>query len=440
MSLSRLLKTRSLRFWTGFSLAIAILPLALSAIGGFFLLHHGVIAGFKDVAYRHHEQIGPTQRLRLSILESISPVDEYVDGAGATRPLMYREMRKRIETEFAALSEALRGEPEAQDLVRRAREDWSKADHDGAALISKSGIEVGPEVLAQVEQFHADVASAVDKLSAVYQRVSQDIDKDHAVALLAYERAIWLGGIAAGLSVWMAIFGIIIIGRIISSSVDRLVDGASRFAEGDRTHRIDVAVPPELHRVTEEFNRMAGRVHQSEEVLADLAHRDALTRLLNRRAYDEALDEMLARVQRFGEEGAVIALDIDHFKKIKDTYGHAAGDEVLQGIAEVMVSEVRPTDKVFRIGGEEFAVLLASADLAKTAERIREAIKSYRFRFKDLALNVTVSAGLAAATDGLGADKLTEAVDAALYRAKKTGRDRVVVSGQRDKTSQQGVA
>jgi diguanylate cyclase (GGDEF)-like protein len=83
------------------------------------------------------------------------------------------------------------------------------------------------------------------------------------------------------------------------------------------------------------------------------------------------------------------------------------------------------------------------ADLAKaaeTAERIREAIKSHRFRFKDLALNVTVSAGLAAATDGLGADKLTEAVDAALYRAKKTGRDRVVVSGQRDKTSQQGVA
>jgi diguanylate cyclase (GGDEF)-like protein len=158
------------------------------------------------------------------------------------------------------------------------------------------------------------------------------------------------------------------------------------------------------------------------------------------RAYDEALDEMLARVQRFGEEGAVIALDIDHFKKINDTYGHAAGDEVLQGIAEVMVSEVRPTDKVFRIGGEEFAVLLASADLAKTAERIREAIKSHRFRFKDLALNVTVSAGLAAATDGLGADKLTEAVDAALYRAKNTGRDRVVVSGQRDKTSQQGVA
>ena len=81
MSLSRLLKTRSLRFWTGFSLAIAILPLALSAIGGFFLLHRGVIAGFKDVAYRYHEQIGPTQRLRLSILESISPVDEYVGPA-----------------------------------------------------------------------------------------------------------------------------------------------------------------------------------------------------------------------------------------------------------------------------------------------------------------------------------------------------------------------
>jgi hypothetical protein len=186
------------------------------------------------VAYRHHEQIGPTQRLRLSILESISPVDEYVDGAGATRPLMYREMRRRIETEFAALSEALRADPEALELVRRAREDWSKADHDAAQLISRSGIKVGPEVLAEVEQFHGDVASAVDKLSAVYQRISRDIEKDHDVALLSYERAIWLGGIAAGLSLLTAIFGIILIGRIISGSVDRLVDGAARCADPAR--------------------------------------------------------------------------------------------------------------------------------------------------------------------------------------------------------------
>ncbi|ODR93775.1 hypothetical protein AUC70_08970 [Methyloceanibacter stevinii] len=433
MSLSTLLKTRSLRFWTGFSLAIAILPLALSAVGGFFLLHHGVIAGFKDVSYRHHEQIAPTQRLRLSILESISPVDEYVDGAGATRPLMYRELRKRIETEFAALTKSLRAEPEAQELVRRAYEDWSKADHDAAELIARSGGNLGPGVLEKVEQFHGDVFSAVDKLSAVYDRVSQDIEKDHEVALRSYERAIWLGGIAAGVSLLTAIFGIILIGRIISGSVDRLVDGASRFAEGDRSHRINVAVPPELHRVAEEFNRMAGRVRQSEEVLADLAHRDALTRLLNRRAYDEALDEMFARAQRLGERGAVIALDVDHFKTINDTYGHAAGDEVLQGIADVMASEVRPTDKVFRTGGEEFAILLAAADITKaaeTAERIRQAVKSRRFRFKDTVLDVTVSAGVAAATDRIGADKLTEAVDAALYEAKETGRDRVVVSGQ----------
>lgn len=442
MSLSTFLKTRSLRFWTGLSLVIAILPLALSAIGGFALLHRGVIAAFKDVAYRHHEQIAPTQRLRLSILESISPVDEYVDGAGATRPLMYRELRKRIEAEFAALSEALRGEPEALELVRRAREDWSKADHDAAELISRSAIKLDPGVLAEVERFHGDVASAVDTLSAVYARVSRDIEKDHEIALRSYERAIWLGGIAAGLSFLTAALGIILIGRIISGSVDRLVDGASRFAEGDRSHRIHVQVPPELNRVAEEFNRMAGRVHQSESVLADLAHRDALTRLLNRRAYDEALDEMLARGQRLDEWGALIVLDIDHFKTINDTYGHAAGDEVLQGIADVMVSEVRAVDKVFRIGGEEFAVLLAAADLAKateTAERLRKAIKSHRFRFRDTEIKVTVSVGVAAATDGVEAAELTDAVDAALYRAKQTGRDRVVVSGQ-DNPSRQGAA
>jgi len=188
---------------------------------------------------------------------------------------------------------------------------------------------------------------------------------------------------------------------------------------------------------------MAGRMHQSEAMLADLAHRDGLTHLLNRRAFDEDLTEMQARAQRFGETGALLALDIDHFKKINDNYGHAAGDEALRTVAEVVVGQLRPFDKVFRTGGEEFAILLAATDVdaaTDTAERLRLAIKSHTIRFNDIEIVATVSIGVAILSSGLDPAQLTEAADAALYEAKQRGRDRVVVSAQHPGAQQKSAA
>src|SRR5206468_6333873 len=140
--------------------------------------------------------------------------------------------------------------------------------------------------------------AAVDRLGAVSHDLSVDLDRDHLDAQLSYERSRWITGIAAVASLLLMAVGVLIIGRYLLNSGDRLVDGAVRFAAGDRDHRIEISVPPELHRVAEEFNHMIVRIRDSEAALADAARRDRLTGLLNRRALDEALVDALARRRR----------------------------------------------------------------------------------------------------------------------------------------------
>lgn len=154
---------------------------------------------------------------------------------------------------------------------------------------------------------------------------------------------------------------------------------------------------------------------------------DVLTGLLNRRGFDERLRRLL---QRGAAQPPVLALlDVDHFKRINDTHGHAVGDAVLSGIGERLRETLRPFDLAVRLGGEEFAVIWAQAepgDEARLGERLREAVGTAAFPTAAGPLAVTVSVGVARAR---GANEAPEAVfsraDAALYDAKRAGRDRV---------------
>lgn len=418
----------SLRFWVGLGIALAILPLLLSAGIGIFLLDRGVIAAFDDVAARQRDQISPNQDLRVLLWEAAAPVELYLDDGDPAEVAKYRDIRERVEAAFARLHRALETAPEAKTLVERAREDWSAADRVANEIIAVRRTPGDAHGGALAKRFDALVAAAADRLRAANDDIAIELGRDHAAAALAYERSKWVAGIAAGVSLLSMVAGILVIGRFMLASVDRLVDGAERFASGDRDHRIEVRVPPELHRVAEEFNRMIERIRDSEAGLVDQARRDRLTGLLNRRAFDDALAEAFARRRRLDEPAALLMLDLDHFKRVNDSYGHAAGDEVLCCVVGAMLSSLRQIDKIFRIGGEEFAVLLPGADrvaAATTAERIRKTIAETPAKIGGRDLSVTVSVGIALTLGAVNADGLVRAADAALYRAKRRGRNRV---------------
>jgi diguanylate cyclase (GGDEF)-like protein len=165
------------------------------------------------------------------------------------------------------------------------------------------------------------------------------------------------------------------------------------------------------------------------------AARDALTRVGNRRAFDEALLTELHRCQRYDTDLSLLMLDLDHFKTINDTYGHPAGDDVLRAIGRILHSTVRSTDMAARYGGEEFAVLLphtSEGDAWRLAERIREAVAEERFEAEGAPFSVTASIGVSSLKSGslAGEDDLLRNADQALYAAKANGRNMVVGAAQ----------
>ncbi|PTN38294.1 GGDEF domain-containing protein [Desulfonatronum sp. SC1] len=167
------------------------------------------------------------------------------------------------------------------------------------------------------------------------------------------------------------------------------------------------------------------------------ADRDALTRLPNRHFFDERLVQELKRHQRYRNPLSLMVMDLDHFKRINDTFGHQAGDMVLRDVGRLLQDMLRSSDLAARYGGEEFVLLLSHTTEEQAwvlAERIRDAIAKRRFNFKGKFFRVTVSIGIASLETGLfgqNVDLFAEA-DAALYRAKAGGRNMVCLAGEED--------
>lgn len=163
-----------------------------------------------------------------------------------------------------------------------------------------------------------------------------------------------------------------------------------------------------------------------------MAVTDPMTGLFNRRRFNRALQDEIERAQRFAEPVALLILDIDKFKSINDTYGHAAGDEVIKGVAEVLREVTRSVDVVSRIGGEEFSVILpktAKREGIQVAEKIRKEMEKRRFELGKTSRNVTISLGVSVfPQDGTEAETLMNCADDNLYRAKEEGRNRCVAS------------
>jgi len=161
------------------------------------------------------------------------------------------------------------------------------------------------------------------------------------------------------------------------------------------------------------------------------AHRDALTGVNNRSTFDSSLQREISLSKRQGSDCSLLFIDIDFFKKVNDTYGHSAGDEVLKKIAQTIKENTRNTDLLFRYGGEEFVAILnhSSCEAAyDIADRILESVRKTTINYQGKDLSVSVSIGLACLNETDSALSLLDRADTALYEAKNKGRDQIRVS------------
>jgi len=180
------------------------------------------------------------------------------------------------------------------------------------------------------------------------------------------------------------------------------------------------------------FQPMVRRIARYHAELMRLATTDPLTGLLNRRSFFDRGMAELRKARRAGQPACFLMLDVDHFKKINDTYGHKTGDVVLKALADKLSAALRPGDLAGRLGGEEFAVLLPETTLDAAliaAQRLCDGIAQMEVRPEDQIVKFTVSIGAADfEKDALTLQPAMDRADAALYRAKAEGRNRVILA------------
>jgi len=221
-------------------------------------------------------------------------------------------------------------------------------------------------------------------------------------------------------SILISVFITIILGTLLSGEV------------GPYNFFLAVAVPaviaPFFGYIT---LRLINQLDLAETRLRQLSITDELTQAYNRRYIIEMANTMLGGAKRYGNSFAIISLDIDDFKRINDTYGHAAGDKVLRALSEICMKQIRDSDIFARYGGEEFLILVPRCcpiDVMKFAERLRIKLSEARIRHDQVDIQFTVSMGAGifdSATPDL--DTILKRADAALYAAKKQGKNCTVL-------------
>lgn len=231
------------------------------------------------------------------------------------------------------------------------------------------------------------------------------------------------------LAIFIAWFGV---ERLVLGKIRGIVDTVLRFKSGERSARTGFRYGrDELSHIARAVDDMAAELEQVMDAMREQAIRDPLTKLYNRRFMEESLMRELATAKRQRCHLGVIIADLDRFKRINDSFGHECGDLVLASVAAALMANVRAGDIVCRYGGEEFAIIMQDTDAEVAvlrSEMLREAVAALKLHYAGQALpRITASFGVAVyPVSGDAAHSLLNAADAALYEAKRAGRNRVV--------------
>jgi diguanylate cyclase (GGDEF)-like protein len=276
------------------------------------------------------------------------------------------------------------------------------------------------------------------------------VQEDYDAALAPVADAVRAALLPSLLAVVLASAGAFVLGAWGVRPLLALAEAARRLADGDGAVSVpDAGTVGEVRTLARAFNHMALRLHENRvelearnseletanEVLEQLSITDGLTKLHNHRYFQDQYAREARRAQRTGAPLSLVLIDIDCFKPLNDELGHAAGDQVLARVAQVMSMEIRETDTLARYGGEEFALIAPATELEGAialAEKIRGAVSDHEFPVfgPEGPVRITVSLGVAV-FDGDTSHTFRRA-DAALYEAKSGGRDCVRWSGDED--------
>jgi len=280
------------------------------------------------------------------------------------------------------------------------------------------------------------VDAAVSRL-ADYERSAADQMSRRSSA--TYANALWriYAVLIAGLVI--ALLLTTLVARTIVRPLAEVQQVMQAVAAGDLSRRARICGRDEVALMAESVNRASDCMRVAFDKVQELATTDELTGAYNRRHFTTVATSQLEDAQRDDRPLVAMMVDIDHFKRVNDTYGHATGDDVIRAVVSVLRGHIRRPDIFGRYGGEEFAVVQSDmhGDPLELGERLRAAVESVTVPGQEQPIRVTVSIGVAELRRGDSLETLLGRADKALYRAKETGRNRVVAADRTELTSAQ---
>lgn len=319
--------------------------------------------------------------------------------------------------------------PEVSDEIAEVKRLWGGI---GASLIVIADRPAGdPQARRAYEYVQSNInllTEASDRIVSAYEERRQVLRRRMLNTLIA----------VAGFNLGLLFVGLWLTKRYVAHPILLIVEAARRIRAGDFSHQVPIVTRDELATLARTFNEMsadlARLIAERERTAAQLQHmadHDPLTGLFNRRRFQEELEHQLARVRRYGNHGALLFLDLDGFKRVNDSLGHQAGDDLLKSIAGMLQGRLRGTDVLARLGGDEFAMILPEADAGQAqvvAEEILQMLKRHYAMIQGQPVNISASIGIALFPEhGTFAEKVMAHADRAMYEAKENGRDRYSV-------------
>lgn len=383
--------------WCTNLVIFALVNLALMVMGSLTLSRH--VTAEREISHdwvvHSHEVLDAAAQLRHGAAAALNAKQAYLLAEDPAVLLAYRAVLARIERTVAALGHKVSGDPAQVERLARieGRLDYLTGNIAHVIALVDAGRRDEALALARADDTRRAVDLFIQDLDA-FERVQRRL---LAARKAERERS---ARMAERYGFVLAVAGVLLL-------------GVGVFA---------------VHALRELLARL--RYMQSE--LERASRTDDLTGLANRRETLAALGRQMAAERRHGRPLSLAILDIDHFKRVNDTFGHPAGDEVLRRVAQLMVEIMREQDLVGRLGGEEFIIVLPNTD-ARAAmiacDRLRSAISGTTLLLEDgRTLSITLSAGIAQMAAGDEHGSLIARADDALYRAKATGRDRVLLA------------
>ncbi|MFP4609987.1 MAG: diguanylate cyclase [Thiohalophilus sp.] len=414
--------TLSLRQRMTLGTGLMLVPLLLLGIVG-YLFYLQTIDSFESVIQESLPVGVPVSELHRDILQLDMPLDQYLLTGSQRERRRFSQQAEEIERQFNALLNNTALLREYHEDIRRAAASWHELVTLGEAIIERDS--TGRTVpLADITHFEEQQKKTSRILDEIYSTLQSEIRTNYQNALHNQQQiqvlllVVFLAGILVAVNIGNRL------ARQVIRPLTLLREGTERFGNGDLSYRIELENRDEFGQLATTFNKMA-------DELELLASYDSLTGLLNKREFESRLQDEVRRAKRSRNPFALLLMDLDYFKQVNDTHGHPAGDHTLRVLAALLKKQVREADYVGRYGGEEFGMILtdtAEKDARDTAERIRRLVEEKAFAISDSAtINITLSVGLATYPDDAGnAETLFACADKALYKAKETGRNRVI--------------